>query len=309
MEASKVPVALSTMWAQQAHFAGEGFLDFIHIAKAAGYQAIEPSHSSPLQHLDLLARHPILPVLSIHAPAPREQYNGRWNTAYSLTADDDEERRLALHFHLRTIDFAHELGALYVVVHLGEVGRGLMPPERRLRELYCAGVHEGEEVERLRREQRRLRAERAPGYLEYARRALAELANYAAAHGVRLGLETRLNFFEIPHPQEAVNLLAPYPADLVGYWHDVGHAEVQHRLGLIDRRAWFEALSDRLIGVHLHDVNGIIDHRAPGNGNVDWPTVARHLPATAARTLEINQNEPEAALGSALSVLHASSVL
>lgn len=309
LQSTRTPVALSTMWAQQARFTGKGFLDFLRIAKDAGYAAIEPSHSSPPEHFELLARHPFLPVCSVHAPAPREQYKGRWNGEYSLTADDPEERRGALRFHQRTIEIASDLGARYVVVHLGEVGRGLMPPERRLRELYIAGVREGAEVERRRKEQHRMRAERAPAYLERARQALAQLADYAAARGVTLGLETRLNFFEIPHPQEAVDLMAPYPNELVGYWHDIGHAEVQHRLGLIDRTAWFALLGERLIGMHLHDVIDILDHRAPGNGTLDWDTLAPRFPAAAARTLEIDQREPEIALGPALGLLRSQGIL
>ena len=93
-----------------------------------------------------------------------------------------------------------------------------------------------------------------------------------------LGIESRLHYHEIPHPEEAVELLAPYDNFEAGYWHDVGHCEVQARLGLIDRASWFPKLTDRCIGSHLHDVDGIRDHRAPGNGDVDWSYIAAGLP-------------------------------
>ncbi len=62
---------------------------------------------------------------------------------------------------------------------------------------------------------------------------------------------------------------------------------------MIKRGDWFPALTPRTIGAHLHDVAGILDHRAPGNGTLDWSYVAAALPADALRVLEINQDEPD----------------
>ncbi|MBI2760040.1 MAG: hypothetical protein HYX51_01275, partial [Chloroflexi bacterium] len=122
-------------------------------------------------------------------------------------------------------------------------------------------------------------------------------------------LENRLHFHEIPSADETATLLADFAPDQVGYWHDVGHAEVQARLGLIDTRAALQGLQHRLLGVHLHDVRGILDHRAPGNGDVDWSYIADTIPAGAARTFEIDQREPEASLASAISLLRERGVL
>jgi sugar phosphate isomerase/epimerase len=111
---------------------------------------------------------------------------------------------------------------------------------------------------------------------------------------VTLGLESRLSYHQFPLPQEAVDLLAPYPPEVAGYWHDVGHGEVLHRLGLVELASWFELLGDRLVGTHLHDVRGLTDHRAPGNGDVDLAWLAARIPAHVPRTFEIDQHEPDA---------------
>jgi sugar phosphate isomerase/epimerase len=285
------------MWAQQDRFTGEGFLDFLRIARDAGYEAIEPSHSTPVEHLKLLAKHPLLAVPSIHAPAPRERHGARWVMDYSLTAADPEERRLAIEFHCQTIDFAAELGARYVVVHLGDTERSPSAAERKVRQLYLAGRRDDDEMAEARREAQRYRADRSPLYLERARESLAKLVEHAVARGVGIGIENRLHFFEAPDPVEAARLMAPYPKQVVGYWHDVGHAEVLHRLGLIERTAWFRHCGDRVVGMHLHDVNDIVDHRAPGNGDVDWSLILPYLAGETARTLEINQLEPQDRLG------------
>jgi hypothetical protein len=80
----------------------------------------------------------------------------------------------------------------------------------------------------------------------------------------------------------------------VGYWHDVGHAEVNQRLGFTPHEEWLSRFSHKMIGVHLHDVIGISDHRPPGKGNVNWGMVAKYLPREAIRTCEIAEwNEEE----------------
>ena len=60
---------------------------------------------------------------------------------------------------------------------------------------------------------------------------------------------------------------------------------------------------DRCVGAHLHDVLGIGDHRAPGDGDVDWGYVVEgvgHLPGF---TLEINQWQPDEAVKGAIPFL------
>jgi sugar phosphate isomerase/epimerase len=126
---------------------------------------------------------------------------------------------------------------------------------------------------------------------------------YARPRGVTLGLENRLHYHEIPSPEEAVDLLAEYAPDEAGYWHDTGHAEVWSRLGFTPHQRFFALLRSRLIGCHLHDVRGLVDHRAPGNGTLDWAMVRAGIPATAAHTCEIDQREPEASLAVAIHAL------
>jgi hypothetical protein len=62
---------------------------------------------------------------------------------------------------------------------------------------------------------------------------------------------------------------------------------------LVDHFEWLERFSDRMIGVHLHDVCGIIDHQVPGMGEVDFNRIAPYIPIQALRTLEIG---PQASL-------------
>lgn len=288
------PLALSTMWAQQDRFRGD-FGAFVRVARDAGFAGIEVSHSTDEAGLRQCLASVDLPVLSLHAPTPRvTTARGESNTRLNLASLDEAQRTDAIATTRRTLEFAAEHGVRSVVVHLGSISAAApRDGEHRLRALFGAGQIDSKEADLARAETIAARAGAVPAHIEAAKRSLEELVSYAAPLAVAIGLENRLHYHEIPTADEALSLLAEYAPSDAGYWHDVGHAEVWSRLGLFDHRRWFELLGDRLIGCHLHDVRDLTDHRAPGNGTVDWAMIAAGIPPDAARTCEIDQNEPE----------------
>jgi sugar phosphate isomerase/epimerase len=295
------------MWAQQPRFAD--LARFREAAASFGYDAIEASHSTDEAGLRTLLTEGSPALSSLHAPTPRRDLpDGRVNSEANLASTDEAQRALAVSETLRTIDYAADAGRRYVVVHLGGVGDDRNDLERAVRRLYEAG-ETGEPMQRARDTLRRWREQSAPPYFDAARRSLDALVEYAAPRNVALGLESRLNYHEFPHPDEALRLLAPYDNSVAGLWYDTGHCEVQARLGMIDRDAWFPALTPRLIGAHIHDVDGLNDHRAPGNGTLDWDYVAAAIPPNALRVLEINQHEPDELVAGAIEFLRERSVI
>ena len=302
-------IALSTMWAQQERFRGN-FTRFVEIARDAGFEAIEISHSTDEAGLRECLSCTVLPVVSLHAPTPYAVTpRSVPNSALNLAGRDEDERSEAVQATKRTLDFAADHGARWVVVHLGGIDRGPREHERRLRGLYAAGAIDSEEAAGVRREAIAARTADAPPHLEAGRRSLADLADHARRRGVAIGLETRLHYWEIPSADEAVSLLSDYAPSEAGYWHDTGHAEVWARLGFLPHRRWFDLLRDRLIGSHLHDVRELLDHRAPGNGTLDWSLIRDGIPPSAARTCEIDQREPEASLATAVRLLRERGVV
>ena len=315
--------ALSTMWAQQERFAD--MHDFVRAAQSFGFDAIEVSHATPEEPFDRLLNGSGARLSSIHAPAPLMQVAGRSNSDLNLASLDAAERRAAVEHTKRSIDHAAAASARFVVVHLGGIGNAMLAAELKLRRLYDlstlrpgsgqaslkagSGTREGDEVDALRRECVERRAQDAERHLEAAAQSLRELAEHASGRGVALGLENRYHYHEIPMLDEALALLAGYPPDLAGYWHDVGHAEVLSRLGFIDKRAWLDVLGPRTLGCHLHDVEGIGDHRAPGRGDVDWSYIARGLPASALRVFEIDQRQSDDAVAAAIPFLRERGVV
>ncbi|MDA0271097.1 MAG: sugar phosphate isomerase/epimerase [Chloroflexi bacterium] len=298
--------ALSTMWAMQPRFERD-LHAFMERAAALGYSGVEINHSMDAAQAGAILGYRGLPTTSVHAPAPLERHPSKgWNRELNLASTDEAERALSVEYHLRSIALAAQAGASVVAVHLGGVGARLLDGERRLRSMYERRDVMRDEWERTIDATVRERAEKAAPWLASAARSLAEIAEAASRAGVTLAIETRLHYHEIPLPQELATLLAPYPVTVAGYLHDVGHAEVHHRLGVTDRGAWWDLLGDRLVLLHLHDVRGLTDHRAPGNGDVDFAWLAERIRGanpSALRTFEIDQHESDEDVASGLRLL------
>lgn len=287
------PLALSTMFAQQDRFA-EG-AEFARFAAAAGYDAIEISHSTRPEKLQAILAAGVLPVTSVHQPAPWVQHgDGRGNSKCNLASTDRIERVCALDYARETMNWAAKAGAKRVVVHLGAVTEEAMfREEYEMRRMFDSGRAGEPRFAELRAAAIARRAELAGPYLEAARASLRELALAAGRQGITIGIENRYHYHEIPLPWEYDIVLEGLAPAEAGYWHDSGHAEVLHRLGFVDRHAWFPANRGRTVGAHLHDVLGIGDHRAPGDGDVDWGYLVEGLRDLPGYTLEINQHQPD----------------
>ncbi|MES4792227.1 MAG: hypothetical protein C4321_03900, partial [Chloroflexota bacterium] len=166
-------LALSTMFAQQERF--EDGAMFARFAAEAGYEAIEISHSTPAEKIDAIRRAGLLPIVSVHQPAPYLRLpNGRGNSSLNLAALDEDERRAAVAAAQRSVTLAAELGASRIVVHLGHVGPSdqQFEEELALRRAYDAGERSlPDEPQRRNRTWRRLAVpwknwSRSPGRME-----------------------------------------------------------------------------------------------------------------------------------------------
>jgi sugar phosphate isomerase/epimerase len=281
--------------------------DFAIKAREFGFTHVEiDSTISPEELEELLQATDS--ISSIHSPCPATvSSKGIWANRLSLSSLDEEQRE-AIQSAKLTIELASRVGAKVAVLHLGEVPL-LNEWEDKLHELYDQGLVDSEEYKQVKQQLIIQRASNVAPYLEAARRSLWELANYGEQWGIVLGLETRFYFHEIPSLEEMEKLIEELGGSPVGYWHDVGHAEVKHRLGFTSHEEWFLHFKDKLIGVHLHDVLRASDHYAPGRGDMDWGLVAKHLPAGAIRVCEIGEWNEEKYLRGVLPFLREKGIL
>ena len=285
-------IALSTAWRPRDHTKLPATLA---AAAAMGFQAVEIGVSGARFRLKKAQRaleKAKLKVVSLHnvcseKKAPLENQRGDW-----LGSPDPEERRRGVEATRETNGHAEALGASAVVLHVGSP-----PIERRweMRELLCrltaGGMDAAEEYGVTRDDLLAERDELAPRHLEAACQSIAELLEGDSK--VKLGVECRVGYHELPSFEELRLLLERFPGPRLGYWHDVGHAVIQQAMGFVGHCEWLSLAGDRTFGVHLHDVvrrKRLIDHYPPGLGFVDFEPVLERLPPDAIRVLELSSS-------------------
>lgn len=278
-------VSLSTMWAKGRF---SRMAEFAAKARELGFTHVEPNASLPPKLLRELLKTRV-PISSIHSPCPAvSSSRGIPVSSLSLSSLDTSQRMEAVGFTRKTVDLAANVNARAIVLHMGEVPVDLSLQDR-LYKLHDEGCAQTGEYRRAREDLVRQRTSLAHLYVDAARDSLQELSKYGQEKGIMLGLETRFHFNEIPNMDEMADLLDHVPAQVAGYWHDVGHAEVQQQLGFGLHEEWLSRFEDRIVGIHLHDIRGIADHHAPGEGNMNWGMIARYLPQGIIKVCEIGE--------------------
>jgi len=224
-------------------------------------------------------------ISSLHNFCPRPEVLDEIDLR--LSSPDKEVRLLAVQHTQHTIATAHRLGARAVVLHAGEI-LPLRPLVTTLKELYQAGQWQSKEYARIKDNLLRRRDQECRPYVQAAERSIAALIEYIARTNadVRLGLETRDYYSQIPQIVEYDAWFERYKDSPVHLWYDFGHGEVLENLGLGSKIQLFERHGHRLLGLHLHDCRGIQDHAVPGTGEIDFAFVKPYLRPDIIRVLE-----------------------
>jgi HAD superfamily hydrolase (TIGR01549 family) len=281
---------LSTMWSNGKFPA---LSDFFLAANRLGFKKIELNHqinSNMLGSVDLGKYE----ISSIHEPCPADvSVETLKQRDWVISSLDEDCRQQGVAAIKRSINLAEKLSVRTVVVHAGHVSLDMVL-EQKLRQLFLTGLMETAEYQETKNLMLERRLKLIGPRLEAAVKSLKELLQHASRNGVRLGLENRYHYFDIPTPEEMSALLELGEPDRIGFIYDVGHATVTDRLGFFPNEMWLKRFGARILGAHLHDVIGISDHLAPGLGDVDFQMVAGYLPREAFRTIEaMSFNTPE----------------
>jgi sugar phosphate isomerase/epimerase len=260
-----------------------------------GFSALELDYRVTAAQLKAIRPHLArgeLSVVSVHHPFPRppglSPFDAHVDRA-RLSSVDREERRAAVKRGVETLAWTEDLGVGAVVLHIGEVELGDEVDPRQLARLVGGGKRQTEEYEDLRARVEARRRACAPPYRDAVLRSLDRLAAEAARRGVTLGLENRYHPEQIPDQGELAAIFREFTGAPLGYWHDTGHAASLVALGFLEKpNELAEAFRDRLLGVHLHDAVGLDDHRAPGDGEVDFAALAPLVGAETRLVLEVH---------------------
>jgi len=267
---------------------------------SVGFLNVELSHGIRLSLVEGIERtlrgNPKLRISSVHNFCPLPVgYDHSAPNIYLLSSESEAERRKAIRYTIQTMDFAEKLGVPFVILHLGRVGM------TDYSSLLLALIHEQKrETEEYRELLRTAIAKReARGHKAFSRamKSLETLVPAAMERKVLLCIESRFQLEEIPSKKELVELLNAFPTGQIGYWHDTGHVQTWHNLGLTDHLQWLRQFQTRLAGAHVHDVvYPDWDHQIPGDGGVPFEQLAALRRPDVLKVFEFEPGTPAAQL-------------
>jgi len=188
---------------------------------------------------------------------------------------------------LQTIDFAERLGAPFIVMHLGEIR--MKPVTDSLIKLTRKGQLLSREYVRKKIRAVEKREAASAAHLDRVKDCLRRIVEYAASKKVKLGIEGRRGYEEIPSERELPALLDELNSPQVGYWHDFGHIQIKENLALLDHAEWLRQIGSRTFGCHVQDcIWPAQDHQPPFTGDVDLAKLVPLLPKDCAWVWEMS---------------------
>ncbi|MBL0712353.1 MAG: TIM barrel protein [Desulfosarcina sp.] len=250
--------------------------------------ALFPQIKNALHHAGLM-------VGSLHnfCPIPPEfTRSGGGGDLFSLSATDRDERAAAVRWTLQTIEQANDLEARAVVLHCGRVA--MTSEQDVLYDFFRSGRMDTDDargfVARKLAERDRLK----PPHLDALCFSLEKLLSAAERHHVRLGLENRYHYHELPGIDDFGLFFQEFEGAPLGYWHDTGHAHAGEALSLFTAGDLMKRYGSSLVGCHLHDARGLNDHLPPGTGQIDFPALKTFMTPQTLKVIELKPGtEPE----------------
>lgn len=281
-------IAISTSWQSDESTTPEKMLaaliDLDISAIELSYRISEDYFNKmkrPLEHsgLNIASIHNYFPI-----PSTRSDSKGSGDF-FLLSSPDDEERRNAIRFTIRSIEHAAEVGAKAVVLHCGRVDMN-----HEIQVLYqYVNSHQldSEEAQTFIHHKLDERDSRKPQHMDSLLCSLDRLVSVADKQGVLLGLENRYHYHELPGLDDFKVIFNQFKGAPIGYWHDTGHAHANETLGVIPKGSLLQAYGNALVGIHLHDAVGLNDHIPPGSGEIDFKALVPFVKSDTILVIEL----------------------
>jgi len=228
-----------------------------------------------------------LKISSIHASAGphKEQENAYYLP--NIASLDNKLRKYDIDQLMLTAEWAVKIGVNRIVVHAGNIDdKNIKKMFLTYKEQFIKGV-DNYQLSELKQAIMKYRTNLKGPYIDSLIKSIEKVCNSFPEIGFYL--ETRLNYYELPSPEEAEYIIDSLKFKNLGYWNDIGHAYIEDRLGFITFDQWKSNLNNYCGGLHIHDINNNLrDHYPPGLGSAPILQMLTGFPEDIPWVLEIN---------------------
>lgn len=298
-------LSFSTCWNNSRHSEGEPMIEEI---LELGFSNIELSHGMTITKLPGIKRAfeaGMFTCAGVHNyfPSPVEVMIDAPD-AYEFTSHRPFDRQRAMEMTFRTLELAAEFKAKYIVLHMGSVPMPTQKWTKRLTAMVAEGKQRTGDYVKAKLDFVRKREKIAPLYYHRAIEALTRIAEKARELGVMCAVESRSRYEDMPSEREMIELQEHFKDHPnVAYWHDFGHVQLKHNLGLLDHEEWLSRIAPHLFGGHVHDVQWPArDHRTPFMGTLDYASLLQHFPAGCPLIWELSPTQKTEDIRDALAI-------
>ena len=282
---------ISTVWRSKAAGTGEELVKKLEDTGIPGVELEYRITTEKFEQVKKALKSSSLKVLSIHNYMPHPDILPESKVsgdALLLSSTDEDERKLAVKYTLRSIQNAHDLEAGAVVLHLGKVD---IPKDReQFFNMFDSDGFKNEAGKTFLNNKLKERQAKQEKNFDAVLFSLDQLNEEALKLNIMLGAENRYYCTEIPNYEEVGLILNTFDGGNIGYWHDCGHAQAAQVFGLKNHETFLKAYSDHLVGIHLHDCKDYNDHIAPGMGDIDFDMIQKYLNDDVIRIIEVNRH-------------------
>lgn len=290
-------LSLSTCWCSGRHT--DGF-EMVEEMVGLGFKRIELSHGIRISLVPGILKaveKGIVEISSLHnfCPLPGGVQQAAPNL-YQPSSRDSRERDLWFRYSMQTLDFAQKLGVERVIMHSGSIYFFFVSAENRLEKWIDQSEIKANELKEseafLKRRDKAMKSIRRASKkaMDRIEESYGRLLPEAKSRGIQLCLENREGMEEMPIDSECDAFLQSLnEPEHAAYWHDTGHAQIKHQLGLLDHHSHLEKMAPRLTGFHLHEVTESgRDHQVPGTGTIDFRMISEFVRPEHTLVLELS---------------------
>ncbi len=291
-------LAISTMWNALKQPDGAALFDEL---KDLGFKVIALSRHLTPEQVEQLK--PMLRDIGQGPPCAIQNFcpilhgtlqSEAENDKILLSSLDNDERQEAIRRTIETMELAVEMEITTVLLRLGEVDT--YDRSSLMTEFYEYGEREFEAFDKKVTEATEWRKRKEAKHRDAVLRSLDALNERALKMELCIAIENRPHYYQIPNFDEVGLFFNEFYGSPMRYWHNVGHAALQEKLGLCWSHQWLETYSEHLIGVTLHDLQELEPYHPPGTGDLEWDELFTQIPSDVVKVIEIQHGETEAVI-------------